>query len=132
MPLKIILKPHEKIFLAGAVIENGSTRASFTVLNDAAILREKDILTEAKADTPCKLAYFLVQLMYMDGENAADYQERFAVLAREIAAADPNTAELLNEIAQMVLQQKYYPALRLANQLIAYEKGLTEHGKEPS
>ena len=37
MPLNIELRPHEKIFINGAVIANGADRARISLLNDAAI-----------------------------------------------------------------------------------------------
>ena len=44
MPLRLDLKPHEKLFVGGAVLVNGDSRCTLTVLNDVSILREKDIL----------------------------------------------------------------------------------------
>ena len=41
MALKIILKPHEKFILGGAVITNGDAKSAFIVENDVPILREK-------------------------------------------------------------------------------------------
>ena len=68
MPLKVELKAGERIIVGGSVIRNGDSRARFFVEGDAPILREKDILTPATADTPAKKIYLAVQLMYLNGD----------------------------------------------------------------
>jgi flagellar protein FlbT len=70
MPLKITLKPGERLVVGGAVITNGSNqKCDLIVNNNAPVLREKDILTEKEATTPCSRIYFTIQLMYIDHEN---------------------------------------------------------------
>ena len=44
MPLRLDLRPHEKLFLGGAVLVNGDSRCQLAVLNDVPVVREKDIL----------------------------------------------------------------------------------------
>jgi alpha-D-ribose 1-methylphosphonate 5-triphosphate synthase subunit PhnH len=66
MALKIQLKPHERVVIAGASICNGPTAASFLVENNAPILREKDILKEKEALSPAQKIYFVIQVMYLD------------------------------------------------------------------
>ncbi len=50
MPLKLSLKPNEKLVINGAVIANGDKRTTLVVQNQAAILREKEILQADGAD----------------------------------------------------------------------------------
>ena len=52
MALKVELKPQERIIIGTAVITNGDSRIRFYIEGEAPILREKDILTPATADTP--------------------------------------------------------------------------------
>lgn len=122
MPLRLTLKPHEKIFLGGAVVVNGDNRAELTLLNDVAVLRQADILTEATADTPCKQIYLLVQLMYMDGAHLADYHAKFWLLAQSVIERMPVAAQLIGDIGGEVAQGRYYRALKLGKRLIATEK----------
>jgi len=70
MPLQLTLKPGERVILAGAVIQNGPTVAHLQIENQVPLLRQKDILTEAEATTPCRRIYLVVQLMYI-GEGLA-------------------------------------------------------------
>ncbi|HRH79813.1 MAG TPA: flagellar biosynthesis repressor FlbT [Thiobacillaceae bacterium] len=130
MPLHIELKPGEKIFLGGAVIENGETRSHLTVLNDVAVLREKDIISDADADSPCKRAYLAVQLMYMDPGNLARYHQLYWGLVQDILAAAPSTVAYLDEISAHILAGSYYQALKVGRQLIQYEKELMENAQQ--
>ncbi|HNQ05283.1 MAG TPA: flagellar biosynthesis repressor FlbT [Thiobacillaceae bacterium] len=127
MPLQLDLRPHEKLFIGGAVVVNGDSRGTLTILNDVPILREKDILTEDGADTPCKRIYLAIQLMYMAPQELTRYHQLYWSLIREVLAAAPSTRELITAISEAVLAARYYPALKLASELIRYEKELVTH-----
>jgi flagellar biosynthesis repressor protein FlbT len=127
MPLNIELRPHEKLFLNGAVISNGPGRTQFTLLNDAAVLREKDILNEERADSPCKRLYFTIQLMYMDSPSRAVYLEHYRILRGEVAAAAPSATAMLDEIDACVAEGEYYRGLKGARKLIDYEQELLKN-----
>jgi flagellar protein FlbT len=127
MPLRLDLKPHEKLFVGGAVLVNGESRSSFSVLNDVPILREKDILTEAEANTPCKRIYLSIQLMYMEPARLAQYHQLYWSLVKEVVSAAPSTSELIAAISEDVLAGRYYQALKKTVELIKYEKELVAH-----
>lgn len=129
MPLRLTLKPHEKVFLGGAVIVNGDTRAELTLLNDVAVLRQSDILTEATADTPGKQLYLLVQLMYMDTPNLADYHAKFWSLAQGVLDEIEGASELIGAIGREVALGNYYRALKIGKKLIATEKEGVQNGQ---
>lgn len=122
MSLKITLKPHEKFILGGAVIANGDAKSTFVLENDVPILREKDILTLASADTPCKRIYFTIQLMYIDGNNLAEHHKTFWELVKDVAMAAPSRKPMLQEISEYILSDRYYQALKLTKKLIEYEQ----------
>jgi len=65
MPLKIILKNEEKIIINGAVMQNIGGSLKALILNEAVVLREKDIITEEDAKTPASRAYFALQNLYL-------------------------------------------------------------------
>lgn len=129
MALKISLKAGEKIFVGGAVIQNGPSPAEILILNDAPLLREKDILTEAEADSHCKRIQLLVQLIYMDAPNLRSYQKRYAELVDELLVAAPSTAALVAEINHHLAFGEYYQALKAAQRLVAYEQELIAHAQ---
>ena len=130
MPLNIELKPNEKIFINGAVIANGASRTQLTILNDAAILRERDIYTADSANSPCKRIYFTIQCMYMDQESGTDYLSILQSLSAEILEAAPSTGEILTEIPRDVAEGKLYTALKAAKKLIDYEQKLLDHARQ--
>ncbi len=122
MSLKITLKPHEKFILGGAVITNGDAKSMFIVENDVPILRQKDIMTLASADTPCKKIYFAIQLMYVDNKNLPEHHKTYWELVKDVARAAPSTKPRLQEISNEILNDRYYQALKLTKKLIDYEQ----------
>lgn len=130
MPLKLDLRPHEKLFLGGAVVVNGDSRCQLTVLNDVPVLREKDILKEADADTPCKRIYLAVQLMYMDTSNLASYHQFYWEQVKAVVEVAPSTADQLAKVSNAVLDGHYYQALKAARELIRYEQELVSNARK--
>ena len=123
MPLKLTLKPGERIIVSGAVLTNGSTVANLLVENRVSILRQNDILSEAKATTPCKKVYLVIQLMYIGGLTS-DLAQVYWDLARDILAAAPSTNDLISQISAYIVETNFYPALKIAKKLISYEEEL--------
>jgi len=132
MPLKLDLRPHEKIFLGGAVLVNGDSRCQLAVLNDVPVLREKDILKEEDANTPCKRIYLAVQLMYMDTPNLARYHQYYWEQVRSVIQVAPSTTELIGKVSNCVLDGQYYLALKAARELIRYEQELVSNACKPA
>ncbi|MBI3594063.1 MAG: flagellar biosynthesis repressor FlbT [Nitrospirae bacterium] len=130
MPLKVTLKPKERLFINGAVIfNNEANRISLIVVNDIPILREKDILTEESANSPCKRIYLSVQLMYMDKERLAEYQKKYWRLVGEVIKAAPSTTKMIHKISEQILIGQFYKALKLSHKLVHYEMELINAGK---
>jgi len=122
MPLKITLKPHERMIVGGAVITNGNTRCDLLIENKVSILRQKDIMSEKDADSPCRKIYFTIQLMYMDEENLIEHHNTYWKLVQNIVKAAPSMLALIDQISEHILNNKYYQALKLARKLIDYEQ----------
>ena len=59
MPLKLTLKPDEKVLIGTAVLTNAGSKAEIIIQNTVPVLREKDIITEENADTLVKKIYFV-------------------------------------------------------------------------
>ena len=126
MGLKIELKPGERVMLGDCVITNHDHHTRLLVEGTAPILREKDIMTEGRADTPAKRIYFAVQLMYIS-KNPATYHELYFNLVRDITQAAPSMWPLIESINNQILTGELYKALREVKKLIAYEQELLEH-----
>ncbi len=126
MALKVELKPDERLIVGTAVIRNGDQRVKLFIEGNAPILREKDILTPATADTPAKRIYLAVQLMYLTQDMSANHQTYFE-LVRDFLAAVPSSAELIADINNRILSGDMYKALKAAKKLMAYESELLNH-----
>ncbi len=129
MPLKINLKPGEKIIIGGAVIKNGERPATLYIENKVPLLREKDIMKEEDATTYCSKIYFVIQLMYIDGKNMLDYHNIYWRLVRELVEAVPRTTGIIDQISQNILEENYYQALKLAKKLMDFEKEVLKNVK---
>jgi flagellar protein FlbT len=124
MPLKITLKPQEKILIGGAVVQNGNVVAELSILSDVQLLREKDILTEQGATSACKRIYFLVQLMYIDQANLAIYQRSYKDIVSDAVSSVPGAVNYIASINNEIALGRYYQALKKARKLINYEQEL--------
>jgi flagellar protein FlbT len=131
MALVIDLKPNEKILIGEAVITNGTQRTRLHIAGDAPIMREKDVMQEQDADTPCKRIYFLVQCMYL--ANAPDqYHEKYFDAVREVQSASPSSSFFFMQINEHIISGSYYKALKLSKQLIDHERELIENALQSS
>ena len=127
MPLKITLKPNERMIVGGAVITNGNTRCNLLIEKKVSILRQKDIMSEKDADSPCRKIYFTIQLMYIDEENLIEHHNSYWKLVQDIVKAAPSMLALIDQISEHILNNKYYQALKLAKKLIDYEQEIIDH-----
>lgn len=126
MPLKVELKPGEKIILGRAVITNGDQRTRFTLDGDAPLLREKDILTPDSADSPAKLIYLAVQMMYLEQDIDKHHQHYFKLVTDVLSAAPSLSGEISN-INNHILTGNLYKGLKDAKSLIEKEEELLNH-----
>ena len=130
MALKISLKPHERLIIGGAVVQNGGSRCDLLVENNVPILRDKDILREQDADTPCKRIYFTVQLMYVDEKNLVVHHNSYWKLVRDVMSAAPSTLGMIDQISENILSSRYYQALKLTQKLIEYEQEVMNNARK--
>ena len=122
MPLTINLKPHERLIVNGVVIENSGPAAKILVHNNAALLREKDIVTEEQANTPARRIYFAIQCQYLFPAKSDVFLPIIEKFLGEFEQAAPSTAALIAEIRGQVREGQFYRALKSAKQLIAREQ----------
>ncbi len=132
MALKITLKPHERLIVGGAVVTNGNTRSDLLIENNVPILREKDILSEKDADSPCKRIYFVIQLMYVDEKNLAEHHTLYWKLVRDVLKAAPSMTPFIDQISDHILHNNYYQALKKAKKLIEYEQEVINRVRKPA
>jgi flagellar protein FlbT len=113
------------MIVGSAVISNsGNSDCYINVENNSTILREKNIICEENAITPCQQLYFIIQLMYIDRENVSFHQQTYWKLSNDIVKAAPSTYNIIDEVNIHITNQKYYKALKTAQKLIDYETDL--------
>src|SRR5215469_13103438 len=99
MPLSIPLPAGAKVIINGAVIQNtGSANITLTVHNMANILRDKDVLTPAEADTPAKEIYYAVQNAYLFESNRTEWENIAYSLLDRYQATIPDAADIVIHI----------------------------------
>lgn len=126
MALKVELKPGEKLLVGNCIITNSDQRTRLYIDGRAPILREKDILTTATADTPAKRIYLAVQLMYIE-DDIGPTTDQFFALVNDFIEAVPSSVEIVNQINNEILTGQLYKALKAAQRLIEYEQELLSH-----
>jgi flagellar protein FlbT len=123
MSLKVELKPHERMIVGNCVITNSDQRARLFIDGKAPVLREKDILSAATANSPARRIYFAVQLMYLEEDVERLTRDYFA-LVTDLVRAAPSTTVIIDEINNEILTGQLYKALRAAKKLIQHEQNL--------
>ena len=131
MSLKVELKPHERLIVGNCVITNSDQRTRLFIDGKSPILREKDILTPATANSPAKRIYLAVQLMYLD-DNIETVRAEYFQLVDDIIHAAPSTIPIVEEITNDILTGALYKALRAAKRLVQYEQELLSHAESGS
>lgn len=126
MSLKVELRPGEQIIIGESVITNDNQRTRLYIDGDAPILREKDIMTPAKANSPAKRIYLLIQLMYL-AKSVDHLQEEYLTFVRDLIEASPSSTPYVSRISHEMLQGNLYRALKEARNLIDYEEKLLSY-----
>jgi len=128
MALKVTLKDNEHLIVGGAAVKNISGRAAtLLVENEVPLLREKEIMRDTEADSPCKQIYLLTQLMYIDAPNLSKYHKLYWKLTKEIVEAAPSTIRMFQVISEHIYNNQYYQALKEIRKLIQYEQKAIDH-----
>lgn len=131
MPLKVELKPGEKIILGQAVITNGDNRTRFTLDGNTPLLREKDIMTPEAANSPAKLIYLAVQMMYLN-QDVEKHHEGYFNLVTDLLKAAPSLAKEISAVNNQILTGNLYKGLKDAKSLISKEEELLNHVRADS
>ena len=123
MPMRVELKPFERIIIGESVIINSASRTCFLVDGEAPILREKDTITAETADTTAKRLYLCVQTMYLKND-AARFLEAYRGLLKGLREAAPDAADLIEAADRHVAEGALYRALKVIRTLLKREEEL--------
>jgi flagellar biosynthesis repressor protein FlbT len=128
MALRIELKPFERVIIGECVITNSNSRTTFRIDGKAPILREKDILTPEKANTPVKRLYLCAQLMYLEND-IPKYQEHYMGFIRELLEAMPSFRDQIEAASNLILSGSCYNALKVIRKMMKREDELLASAK---
>ena len=125
MPLRLELKPFERLIINGALLRNGDRRSTFLIETQCKFLRESEIITEAEADTACKRLCVTLQLIYL-ADNPIEAEDLFVRQATELMRAVPSTGPRIAAIQDELAAGNYHRAIKRGRELVAYERSLQE------
>lgn len=114
----------------GAVIENIGTNAKILVHNEAAILRNKEVLSEMEDSTPASRVYLALQCAYMFPDKVDEYMEMFGQHLNDYTKACPSAKPIAEQIQNLVAQGKTYKALKKTHDLIAHEANVLKQFRQ--
>jgi flagellar biosynthesis repressor protein FlbT len=123
MPLRVELKPFERIVIGESVIINSGVRTCFLIDGEAPILRERDTVTAETANTPARRLYLCVQTMYLKND-VARYRDSYLGLIRELREALPGARDLIDAADKHVADGALYKALKEIRKLMKHDQGM--------
>jgi flagellar biosynthesis repressor protein FlbT len=131
MPLKLTLRRHEKILIGNAVLQNGEAKSEFVVLNHVPVLREKDMMSEAEADTVAKKIYFTILNMYVSPEQERSFHKFYFLLLKQLMVMPlgDEGLDLMMETSEHIIAGDHYKALKSCRKLIEFEAEVLSHGE---
>ena len=121
--LKLSLKPNEKIYINGAVVR-ADRKVTLELLNDVQVLLESHVLQAEDASTPLRQLYFIVQVMLMNPQGAADARAMFRRSLPLMLASfeDEQIRGALKNIDRLVGEDRVYEALKAIRALYPLER----------
>ncbi|MBL8668933.1 MAG: flagellar biosynthesis repressor FlbT [Rhodospirillales bacterium] len=129
MALVIHLKKDGRVIVNGAVLENASGRTiSLVVKNEAAILRDDDVLQPEEASTPASRIYFALQCAYLFQDHRPRHLAQFNELLASYLAAAPSAKSLGAAMLDAVAGGNLYDALKKARKLRQHEREILKIG----
>lgn len=131
--LKITLKANEKIYVNGAVIRT-DRKVSLEFLNDVQFLLEGHVLQPEDANTPLRQLYFIVQIILMNPDGAADAREMLRRSLPLLLAcfSDEQMLSSLKHIDRLVAEGHIYEALKAIRGLYVLEARILMKDNQPS
>jgi flagellar biosynthesis repressor protein FlbT len=124
MPLRVELKPFERITIGDIVIINSSSRSSFLVDGAAPILREKDTVTAETANTPVRRLYFCAQMMYLKSDIPR-YRAAYLGLVKDLRETIPEFLDPIDTVSDHVSGGSLYKGLKEIRKLMQREEELS-------
>ncbi len=127
---KISLKPHERVYINGAVIKV-DRKTSLEFLNDVQFLLESQVLQAIDANTPLKRLYFTIQIQLMSPSDTKAASRMFKEQLEQLFLTFEEStvrAELAN-VEKMVSDSRFHEAMKTLKTLYPIEQRLLDSFK---
>lgn len=123
--LKLSLRPNEKIYINGAVVRV-DRKVTIELMNEVQFLLESHVLQPEEASTPLKQLYFIVQVMLMNPQGAADAREMFRRSLPLLLANFQNeqVRSTLKQVDRLVGEGHVFEALKAIRSLYPLERAI--------
>lgn len=128
-PLKVHLKPNERIYLNGAVVRV-DRKVTLELLNDVVFLLENHVMQEDGATTPLRQLYFIVQSMLIEPGTKPLAQQFYDGLHRDLIVTfkDRDILDGLIEVKTLIEAAKPFEALKKIRSLYHLETEALRNG----
>lgn len=124
MPLRLTLRPNERIIVNGCILKNGPRRHVLEVENRADVLRGDDMLEDATAQTPARRIAYHIQICLVSTQHRVEFTPRILADLDKLAGALPRFAPQIAEAEARVQAADFYAAFRALSDVIAHEDRL--------
>lgn len=120
--LKISLRQNEKIYINGAVIK-ADRKVTLELLNDVTFLLESHVIQPSQATTPLRQLYFILQVMLMTPDDAAEARAMFRRSLPLLLAcfSDDYILASLKHVDRLVGEDEIFEALKVIRGLYPLE-----------
>jgi len=120
MPLKVVLRPGEKLIVNGAVLGAGDRAATLFLHNHAQFLRGRDMLRPEDARCPLGRLQLAIQTLYLAPDpDASAERAALAKAAIDARATRPELAADIDACTDLALSGAGYQAMRRCARLMA-------------
>jgi flagellar biosynthesis regulator FlbT len=123
MPLKIRVKPEEKILAGNAVLKNvGNRPCDLLILSDSPVLREEYMMNiDRRDDSDVSNVYFLLQVIYLFKGKDQPMDGIVLETVRSFAKLYPQYAQDILSILTHLEAKESFKALKIAHTLLDTE-----------
>ena len=125
--LKLRLKPGERLFVNGAVMQV-DRRVSLSFLNNVNFLLEAYVIQPEEVTTPLREIYFVIQSMLIDPTTREEQKELLGYSLRELSNNIMYGAlfEQIEEGIRLAREDQCFEALKLLRSLFEKETAMLE------
>ncbi|MCM8738738.1 flagellar biosynthesis repressor FlbT [Azospirillum sp. A1-3] len=118
MPLKVVLRPNERVLINGAVVGAADRWTTIILHSQTRFLRERELLAESLVDNAEKGLYFAIQCQLAAPDGGAIDHARIADAVAAVRACRPDLMAQIEEVEQLVQAGQLYPALKRCRRLL--------------